>query len=224
MIRNRSPLTLLAAAALAAGCGAGDKDAATMTEPTAAAAEPTRYDAEAFFTTTSYSLAGGYAWSPDDAALLISSDETGIFNVYALSVEDGSKTPLTRSTTDSTYAVSWFPEDARVLYTADQGGNELDHLYVREESGEAHDLTPGDEVKAQFGGWSGDGRYFYAMTNERDPATYLQGMREAVDAIVSGRLDPTPLYTHRLALDDLAHAFELARRRPAGFMKALVSV
>lgn len=169
MTGYRSPFTFFAAAALVAGCSAGDKDAATMTEQ---AAETARYDAEAFFTTTSYSLAGGHAWSPDDAALLVSSDETGIFNVYALSVEDGSKTPLTSSTTDSTYAVSWFPDDARVLFTADQGGNELDHLYVREESGQTRDLTPGEEVKAQFGGWSADGRYFYAMTNERDPAAF----------------------------------------------------
>ena len=172
MTRNRSLLTIFAAAVLVTGCGPSDKDAATMNGTTDATAEPTRYDAEAFFTTTSYFLAGGHAWSPDDAALLISSDETGIFNVYALSVEDGSLTPLTNSTTDSTYAVSWFPEDARVLFTADQGGNELDHLYVREESGKTHDLTPGEEVKAMFGGWSEDGKYFHAMTNERDPAAF----------------------------------------------------
>src|SRR5688572_24578434 len=39
----------------------------SSTETTAAAEAPSdmrRYDARAFFTTTSYGLAGGYAWSP----------------------------------------------------------------------------------------------------------------------------------------------------------------
>src|SRR3546814_9127016 len=62
--------------------------------------------------------------------------------------------PLTTSTTDSTFAISWFPNDARVLYSADQGGNELDHLYVREVDGTTRDLTPGEKVKAGFDGWS----------------------------------------------------------------------
>src|SRR5215210_487914 len=32
--------------------------------------------------------------------------------------------------------------------------------------------------------------------HERDPKVYLQGIREAVEAIASGRLDPSSLYTH----------------------------
>ena len=41
------------------------------------------------------------------------------------------RTPVTRSKTDSTYAVSYFPKDDRILFTRDQGGNENNHLYVR---------------------------------------------------------------------------------------------
>ncbi len=172
MSSPRLPVAILTLFTLFAGCNAGDKDATPMTDTTPAPAAPTRYDAEAFFTTTSYALASGYAWSPDDRELLVSSDESGIFNVYSVSAADGVQEPLTASTTDSTFAVSWFPDDARVLFTADQGGNELNHLYVRELSGETRDLTPGDEVKAEFGGWSADGEYFYAVTNERDPAAF----------------------------------------------------
>ena len=171
MFRTRPYLTL-AAAALVAACSGGDGEDASMTEQPTTQAATKQYDAEAFFNTTSFSLAGGHAWSPDDAALLVSSDETGIFNVYALAAADGSRTPLTASTSDSTYAVSWFPNDKRLLFTADQGGNELDHLYVREESGETRDLTPGEEVKASFAGWTADGNWFYAATNERDPAVF----------------------------------------------------
>src|SRR3546814_17804496 len=79
---------------------------------------------------------------------------------------------MTTSTSDSTFAVSWFPNDARMLYSADQGGNELDHLYVREVDGTTRDLTPGEKVKAGFDGWSADGKSFYLQTNERDPAAF----------------------------------------------------
>jgi threonine dehydrogenase-like Zn-dependent dehydrogenase len=58
--------------------------------------------------------------------------------------------------------------------------------------------------------------------HERDPAVYVQGMREAVGAVADGRLDPRPLYTHRFPLDQLAEAMDTMRARPDGFMKALV--
>jgi threonine dehydrogenase-like Zn-dependent dehydrogenase len=58
--------------------------------------------------------------------------------------------------------------------------------------------------------------------HERDPAVYVDGMRRAVDAVASGRLDPSPLYTHRYALDQLGDALEATRTRPDGFLKALV--
>jgi threonine dehydrogenase-like Zn-dependent dehydrogenase len=60
--------------------------------------------------------------------------------------------------------------------------------------------------------------------HERDPATYVRGMRAALRMVVDGRLDPTPLYTHVLPLARLNDAFSIARRRPPGFVKALVRV
>jgi dipeptidyl aminopeptidase/acylaminoacyl peptidase len=65
--------------------------------------------------------------------------------------------------------VSYFPSDTRFLYTRDQGGNELNHLYVREKDGSERDLTPGDKLKADFLAWSGDRKSFFVQTNERDP-------------------------------------------------------
>jgi len=169
MITRRLTLALLAlAATVLAGCGSSP-----ATKPEAAAAQPAQqYDARAFFTTTTFGLAGGHAWSPDDRQLLVQSDETGIFNVYALDLASGQRQALTTSAKDSTYAVSWFPDDGRVLFTADQGGNELDHLYVRELSGETRDLTPGEKTKATFAGWSADRQSFFVLTNERDPEAF----------------------------------------------------
>jgi threonine dehydrogenase-like Zn-dependent dehydrogenase len=58
--------------------------------------------------------------------------------------------------------------------------------------------------------------------HERDPKVYVQGIREAVDAVASGRLDPSSLYTHTFPLDRLDDALNATRDRPDGFLKALV--
>jgi threonine dehydrogenase-like Zn-dependent dehydrogenase len=58
--------------------------------------------------------------------------------------------------------------------------------------------------------------------HERDPAVYVAGVRAAIEAIVAGRLDPTPLYTHAVELGDAASAFSALDQRPAGFVKAQV--
>ncbi len=58
--------------------------------------------------------------------------------------------------------------------------------------------------------------------HERDPKLYIEGIREAVEAVASGRLDPSPLYTHRYPLDRLGEALDATRDRPDGFLKALV--
>jgi threonine dehydrogenase-like Zn-dependent dehydrogenase len=40
--------------------------------------------------------------------------------------------------------------------------------------------------------------------------------------VASGRLDPTPLYTHSYCLDQLGDALDGMRDRNGAFMKALV--
>jgi NADPH:quinone reductase len=58
--------------------------------------------------------------------------------------------------------------------------------------------------------------------HERAERVRLDGIRAAVAAVTSGRLDPSPVYTHMVPLEEAAAAFELARTRPEGFVKALV--
>jgi threonine dehydrogenase-like Zn-dependent dehydrogenase len=55
--------------------------------------------------------------------------------------------------------------------------------------------------------------------HERDPLVYVDALREAVAL----ELDVEPLLTHRFPLDRLDEAFEAARTRPAGFLKAWVA-
>jgi dipeptidyl aminopeptidase/acylaminoacyl peptidase len=131
----------------------------------AAARPQTQYTIEQFLNTTSLS---GASFSADESRILFSSNKSGIWNVYTVPAGGGAWTEITTSTTDSTYAVSFFPHDDRILLTHDRGGNELNHLYVRTPAGEERDLTPGDKLKAQFVDWSHDGTAFFAATNERD--------------------------------------------------------
>lgn len=141
------------------------------------------YTARQFFETTSYGMAspGGVAFSPDGTNLLISSDADGVFNAYLLPLAGGDPVPVTQSTDNATFAVSFFPSDGRILYTADEGGNELNHVYVRAEDGTVTDLTPGENVKAQFASWSADGETLYISTNERDPQMFDLYAYEADD-------------------------------------------
>ena len=131
------------------------------------------YSAEAFFQTTSFGLASGagYVWSSDSSKILAHSDESGVFNAIAISA-DGSQTQLTNSESDAHFAQSFFPNDDRIIVTADQGGNELDHVYVMELDGTMVDVTPGEEVKAFFGGWRADNEVFFVWHNGRDSASF----------------------------------------------------
>jgi dipeptidyl aminopeptidase/acylaminoacyl peptidase len=132
----------------------------------AAQARPSRqYTIEQFLATTAISSP---SISADGSHVLFTSDASGIPNVYTVPFAGGAVVPLTRSTTDSTFAVSYFPKDDRVLFTHDHGGDERNHLYVLDK-GVVTDLTPGTKLKAEFIGWSRDDSSFFAMTNERDP-------------------------------------------------------
>jgi dipeptidyl aminopeptidase/acylaminoacyl peptidase len=127
--------------------------------------EVQQYSVADFYKNDDYFAAG---FSPDRRRLLVSSNRSGVYNAYALPLDSGALEPLTQSTTNTIIAVSYFPHDERILYTSDQGGNELSHVYVRETGGTVRDLTPGDKHTASFAGWAHDRRSFFISTNERD--------------------------------------------------------
>jgi dipeptidyl aminopeptidase/acylaminoacyl peptidase len=171
----RLPLVLAFSSALAlAACSDADRSAATepapATAPVAAApAEPARpsrqYSIEDFVDTVSVA---GASFAPDDSRILFSSNKNGVWNAYTMPVGGGDWAAVTSSDTDNSYAVAYFPTDARMLITRDQGGNELNHLYVIEADGSEKDLTPGENLKADFLGFNHAGDGFYVATNERD--------------------------------------------------------
>lgn len=58
--------------------------------------------------------------------------------------------------------------------------------------------------------------------HERDPAIYVRGIANAVQAVSEGVLDLEPAITHSVALEELDTALDLALQRPDGFVKAVV--
>jgi len=112
---------------------------------------------------------GGLSWSPDDRKLIFTSNRTGIANIYEMPSVGGAARPLTRSVKETVRAIGYFPNDERILFSSDQGGNELAHIYVRELDGTVRDVTPGTRHVARFVEWARDGESFFVQTNERDP-------------------------------------------------------
>jgi dipeptidyl aminopeptidase/acylaminoacyl peptidase len=170
--------------ALVAGCGGGSSPPVAPTtalpEPEAPTVRPSdpvpppatpkhkRYAAATLFKNVGVAAAN---FSHDGSKILTSMDPTGVYNVYAIPSAGGEPQRLTTSSTDSQFAVAYFPADDRVLYSQDGGGNELSHLYVLDGK-EAKDLTPGAKVKADFMGFSADHKWFWVSTNERDPKAF----------------------------------------------------
>lgn len=75
------------------------------------------------------------------------------------------------------------------------------------------------QVNMQLWNWRG---FDVVNAHERDPAVSVRGMREAVDAIARGLIDPRLLITHRYPLDRLGDALDATREKPGHFVKAVV--
>lgn len=77
------------------------------------------------------------------------------------------------------------------------------------------------QVNMQLWNWRG---LDVINAHERDPRVYVAGMREAINAVAKGQLNPAPLYTHTFKLDQIDQAMEMMRDRPDGFLKAVITM
>jgi len=125
--------------------------ALTSAIPGASAAQrgrkPRQYTIEQFMNTTAMF---GASFSPDERSILVTGDQSGVFNAYEIPAAGGKPRALTHSTTDGVFTVGYLPHDRRVLYLQGPGGNENDHLYLLDTTGTARDLTPGDSLDRRF--------------------------------------------------------------------------
>ena len=127
--------------------------------------ESKKYSIETLMTNNRSS--GGY-FSKDAKKLLYSSDKSGIFNVYEMDLNSNKETQITNSKLESYFAISYSPLTDEIIYGADSGGNENFHLFLIREN-QSIDLTPGEDTKASFFGWSKDEKEMYFLSNSRDP-------------------------------------------------------
>ena len=110
---------------------------------------------------------GGY-FSKDADKLIYSSDKSGIFNIYEVDLSTNEETQLTYSKEESFFVRGYSPSTGEVIYSADKGGNENSHIYLIRE-GNSIDLTPGENTKASYLGWTKDELGMYVISNSRDP-------------------------------------------------------
>ena len=110
---------------------------------------------------------GGY-FSKDASRLIYSSDKTGVFNIYEVNLATKKETQKTYSKKESYFVQGYSPLTNEIIYSADKGGNENSHLYLIRNS-ESIDLTPGEDTKASFFGWTKDQTNMYFQSNSRDP-------------------------------------------------------
>ncbi len=128
-----------------------------------------KYTIEQFMKTIRF---GGADISPDEQTVLFSSNQDGVFNLYEIPFSGtGQPKQLTASKTNAIFAIGYLP-DGRILYSSDQGGNELNHIYLREKDGAVSDLTPAEKAKFQYGGLSHDRKSFFYQSNQRNKAAF----------------------------------------------------
>lgn len=126
----------------------------------------TKYSIEQFY--KNKQVFGG-KFSEDETRLLYTSNESGIYNLYEVCIADGTQKQLTNSTQESYFAIDYVPGTNKILYAADKGGDEIDHIYLLNEDGTSTDLTPEEKAKAGFVGWNKEKTAFYFISTKRDP-------------------------------------------------------
>lgn len=133
-------------------------------EETTQVEEIQQYSIEQFMNNEN-AFANGYA--PDKSKVLMTSNRSGIYNMYTVPAAGGELSPITKSDSASVFGISYFPNDDRILFRMDGNGDEIYKIYMKDSSG-IKALTPTQKVRALFRGWSKDGKSFFYGSNERD--------------------------------------------------------
>jgi len=123
------------------------------------------YGIEDFF--DNVSISGGY-FSTDEEKIIFSSNQSGIFNVYEANIQTGKINQLTASNKESFFVRTYVPNSNDFIYSADNGGNEINHLFLKKEDDTVIDLTPSENEKSVFYKWSNDNQFLYYLSNKGD--------------------------------------------------------
>lgn len=131
----------------------------------------------------------GADFNQDETKILIGTNKSGIYNVGEMTISDTSLSMLTNSTNDAFYAEKYVVGTDQFIYSADKGGDENSHLYVKSVNDTTvKDITPWPNSANTFLGWSNDKKSIYISSNKRD-VKYFDLMKIEV-----GSWTPTMIY------------------------------
>jgi dipeptidyl aminopeptidase/acylaminoacyl peptidase len=131
----------------------------------------------------------GADFNQDETKILIGTNKSGIYNVGEMTLSDTTVSMLTASTNDAFFAEKYITGTDQFIYSADKGGDENAHLYVRSAKDTiVKDITPWPNSANTFLGWSNDRKSFYISSNKRD-VKYFDLMKIEV-----GSWTPTLMY------------------------------
>ena len=101
-----------------------------------------QYTIEQFYKSTE---AFGGSFNSDDSKLLFTSNESGIFNLWEADIATGKSAAKTNSTKESFFSIGYVPGTSHFLYSADKGGDENSHIYLK-----TNDSAVKGEIFTQF--------------------------------------------------------------------------
>lgn len=131
----------------------------------------------------------GADFNQDETKILIGTNKSGIYNVGEMTISDTSLSMLTNSINDAFYAEKYVVGTDQFIYSADKGGDENSHLYVKSVNDTiVKDITPWPNSANTFLGWSNDKKSIYVSSNKRD-VKYFDLMKIEV-----GSWTPTMIY------------------------------
>ena len=156
------------------------------------------YGIEDFF--DNVSISGGY-FSTDEEKIIFSSNQSGIFNVYEANIQTRKINQLTASNKESFFVRAYVPNSNDFIYSADNEGNEINHLFLKKEDDTVIDLTPNENEKSMFYKWSNDNQFLYYFSNKRD-SRYFDLYKMKI-----GQWNPEIIYKNEdnLSLSDISN-------------------
>jgi len=110
------------------------------------------------------------AISPDGSQVAYSDNESGQFNLVVQPTDGGAPRRLTSYTDNAVRSVTWQPDGAALVYTADQQGDEFYQIYrIAARGGEPEALTDAPKIRHFLGSdaFSPDRRWLAYAANDR---------------------------------------------------------